>query len=63
MKFLGLDSKIYKLEILPYIMVYIQINLPKELNQKLALYTIKKYLKDKRISVIKILEEKLKDER
>jgi hypothetical protein len=44
-------------------MVYIQINLPKELNQKLALYTIKKYLKDKRISVIKILEEKLKDER
>ena len=42
-------------------MVLIQLQIPKELDKKLAIYNIKKEYKDKRIAIIKILEEKLNE--
>jgi len=39
-------------------MVLIQVNIPKELNKKLRHYLIDENIEDKRIAIVKILEEK-----
>lgn len=42
-------------------MVLIQLNIPRDLDKKIALYSIEADFKDKRIAIIEILREKFRE--